>query len=166
MLTDDIIDITFQNASLTVRAYIFARHPYFKWYNQCWSCDHGDVWTCLGLVVRDERGILLIFVDICTRYYPDSENEIGQPWPWHIKYQESLRWIFHETLANYRPCSWISRNKLVTSRIAGNKFFRLRLKAIKKRCRGKLSFRRSWNVAFHGLLNVQDKNTFFRLILV
>ena len=30
MLTDDIIDITFQNlenASLTVRAYIVARHP-------------------------------------------------------------------------------------------------------------------------------------------
>ena len=34
-------------------------------------------------------------------------------WPWYIKFLESWRWIFHEKLANYRPCSRISRNKLV-----------------------------------------------------
>ena len=36
----------------------------------CESCDHGDVWTCLGLVVRDERGILLIFVDNLYKVLP------------------------------------------------------------------------------------------------
>jgi len=30
-----------------------------------------------------------------------------------------VHWIFHEKLANYRPCSRISRNKSVISRITG-----------------------------------------------
>ena len=34
-------------------------------------------------------------------------------WPWYIKFLESWGWIFHEKLANYRPWSRISRNKLV-----------------------------------------------------
>ena len=53
MLTDDIIDITFQNlenVSLTVRAYIFARHPYFKCHNQCRSCASHVIMVTSGHV--------------------------------------------------------------------------------------------------------------------
>ena len=77
--------------------------------SSCQSFDHVTVRH-----VWDDPGILFIFVD--------------------SKFLESLGWIFHEKLANYRPCSRISRNKIVISRITRKIFFHSRFTAIKNRC--------------------------------
>ena len=55
-----------------------------------------EVWTCLGLVVHDEHGIMLIFVDLSSskvkvEYFTKKKGQL------------------------YLPCSQISRNKLVVS---------------------------------------------------
>ena len=42
----------------------------------------------------------------------------------HLQFLENLRWIFHEKSAYYRPCSRISKNKLVISWITGVLSFR------------------------------------------
>ena len=66
------------------------------------SFDHICMWRV------DMSGWSWHFVHLCW-----------QTWPWHFKFLDSLGWIFREKLANYRPCSRISRNKIVISRITG-----------------------------------------------
>ena len=83
----------------------------------CWSCG----WMSEALVSTSSGkgwvGETARFLCWCiwgtVHILRGSVPALHLTWPWYIKFLESWRWIFREKLANYRPCSRISRNKLV-----------------------------------------------------
>ena len=91
--------------------------------SSCWSCG----WMSEAVVSISSGKCLVGETTFSAGVYEEwyimrgSVAALNLTWPWYIKFLESLHWnyISRKKLANYRPWSRMSRNKLVISWITG-----------------------------------------------